>query len=246
MGGHGFRDIGGSFTQIDVPGSFHTEADGINDMGQIVGSFGDSTGTHGFVAKAIGDPHFTTYDGVHYDYQGIGDFLLAGSSVDQFEVQVRTKSTYDGSAVTIMSEAAAILCNHKVTFDIDRASAGGFVWLDNSPISLSGGGSRPIGDGCELLEISSNDYRLIWNTGEILDVTNQGTYLDLSTQLSPLDLLGPMEGLLSSELDPDRWRVIGAASLFTPVPEPSTLPLLSVGIGLTGIALMRRRTISPR
>jgi hypothetical protein len=52
-----------------------------------------------------------------------------------------------------------------------------------------------------------------------------------------------MEGLLGSELDPDRWRVIGAASLFIPVPEPSTLTLLGVGIGLTGIALMRRRAI---
>ena len=75
----------------------------------------------------------------------------------------------------------------------------------------------------------------------MLDVMNQGTYLDLSSQLSWIDLLGPMEGLLSSELDPDRWRVTGAASLFNPVPEPSTLTLLSVGIGLTGIAMTRRR-----
>ena len=93
---------------------------------------------------------------------------------------------------------------------------------------------RSIGNGCEILENSPNDYRLIWNTGEMLDVINQGTYLDLSSQLSWLDLLGPMEGLLSSELDPDRWRVIGAASLFSPVPEPSTLTLLGVGIGFTG------------
>ena len=195
-------------------------------------------------ASAVGDPHFTTYDGVHYDYQGIGDFVLTQSTVDDFEVQVRTRPTYDNSAVTIMSQAAATLCNHKVTFDIDRASAGGFVWLDNSSISLSVGSSRSIGNGCEILENSPNDYRLIWNTGEMLDVTNQGTYLDLSSQLSSLDLLGPMEGLLGSELDPDRWRVIGAASLFTPVPEPSTLTLLAVSIGFTGIAIIRRRAIS--
>jgi von Willebrand factor type D domain/PEP-CTERM motif len=196
------------------------------------------------LATATGDPHFTTYDGVHYDYQGIGDFLLTRSKVDQFEVQVRTRSFYDDAAVTIMSQAAATLCNYKVTFDIDRASAGGFVWLDNSPISLSVGGSRSIGNGCEVLEISPNDYRLIWNTGEMLDVINQGTYLDLSSQLSWLDLLGPMEGLLSSEFDPDRWRVAGADSLFSPVPEPSSLTLLGVGIGLTGIVMMRRRAIS--
>ena len=76
---------------------------------------------------ASGDPHFTTYDGVQYDYQGVGDFLLARSTVvgDQFEVQVRTRSLYDDASVTIISEAAATLCNHRVTFDIDRANGGG-------------------------------------------------------------------------------------------------------------------------
>lgn len=201
-------------------------------------------GTSTFTATVTGDPHFTTYDGVHYDYQGIGDFLLTGSNVDQFEVQVRTRPTYDGSAVTIMSQSAATLCNHKVTFDIDRANAGGFVWLDGSPLSLSVGSPVLTSGGCEIEQVSANDYRLIWNTGEVLDVINQGTYLDLSSQLSWLDLLGSMEGLLSSDLNPDAWRVTGAASLFSAVPEPSTLILLGVGIGLMGIAMLRRRAIS--
>jgi probable HAF family extracellular repeat protein len=38
-----------SFTQIDVPGAVMTEARGINDAGQIVGLFDDSTGGHGFL-----------------------------------------------------------------------------------------------------------------------------------------------------------------------------------------------------
>ena len=49
--GHGFLlDTGGSFTQIDVPGTSETFAFGINDAGQIVGFFDDSTGRHGFLA----------------------------------------------------------------------------------------------------------------------------------------------------------------------------------------------------
>jgi len=38
-----------SFTQIDVPGASSTQAFGINDAGQIVGGFADSTGGHGFL-----------------------------------------------------------------------------------------------------------------------------------------------------------------------------------------------------
>ena len=35
---HGFLDSGGTFTQIDAPGANSTQANGINDAGQIVGS----------------------------------------------------------------------------------------------------------------------------------------------------------------------------------------------------------------
>src|SRR5205823_6420676 len=42
-------DNGGSFTPIDVPGSSFTQPESINDAGQIVGSFVNSTGTHGFL-----------------------------------------------------------------------------------------------------------------------------------------------------------------------------------------------------
>jgi hypothetical protein len=79
---HGFLDAGGSFTQLDVPGAPGTMAIGINDAGQIVGNFSD-TGvffpSHGFLATTgtvSGDPNFRTYDGLHYDLQVPGIFVL--------------------------------------------------------------------------------------------------------------------------------------------------------------------------
>ena len=98
-------------------------------------------------------------------------------------------------------------------------------------------------EGCAISALSENDYQVAWNTGEILDVTDKGKYLNLSSELSWISGLGPMEGLLSSAANPDAWRVTGAASLFNPVPEPSTLTLLSVGMGLTLFCMMRRRAI---
>jgi hypothetical protein len=238
-GFHGFLDTGGSFTQIDVPGGFATFANGINDAGQIVGQTS--------IGSAIGDPHFTTYDGVHYDYQGIGNFLLTRSMVpgDQFDVQIRsTGFSNAGTPVSMMTEAVATLCNHNVTFDIDRASAGGsFVWIDGSPSSLSVASPVLTLGTCRIDELSPEHYQVVWNTGEMLDVTDNGTYLDLSSQLSWIDALGSMEGLLSSNLDPDAWRVTDAASLLNDVPEPGTFTLL--GIGLVGLGIIRRRAILP-
>jgi uncharacterized membrane protein len=38
-----------SFTTLDVPGAASTAASGVNDAGQIVGSYADASGSHGFV-----------------------------------------------------------------------------------------------------------------------------------------------------------------------------------------------------
>ena len=47
--GDGFVDSGGTFTTISVPGAVSTSAFGINDAGQIVGSYSTGSGTFGFV-----------------------------------------------------------------------------------------------------------------------------------------------------------------------------------------------------
>ncbi|MGE3784758.1 MAG: PEP-CTERM sorting domain-containing protein, partial [Alphaproteobacteria bacterium] len=120
---------------------------------------------------------------------------------------------------------------------------GSFVSLDGSPMRLSIGHPVLTAEGCEISELAKNDYQVAWNTGEILEVTDKGRYLDLSSELSWISRHGPIEGLLGSASDPDSWRVTGSASLFSPVPEPSTLTLLGVSMGLTMLRIVRRRPV---
>ena len=49
--GHGFlRDRSGTFTTIDIPGATVTAIRGLNDRGQMIGTYDDAAGVgHGFL-----------------------------------------------------------------------------------------------------------------------------------------------------------------------------------------------------
>src|SRR6516164_3084931 len=80
-----FADSIYSFTTIDPPGALSTEANGINDSGQIVGDFWDGLNLHGFFLDVGGS--FTTIDppgatltrptGINNSGQIVGEFTDA-------------------------------------------------------------------------------------------------------------------------------------------------------------------------
>jgi probable HAF family extracellular repeat protein len=70
-----------SFTQIDAPGATDTSARGINDAGQIVGTFSDSTGFHGFLNAGGSFTQIDVPDATNTQAFGIND---AGQIVGLF------------------------------------------------------------------------------------------------------------------------------------------------------------------
>ncbi len=71
---HGWLLQGGTFKQLDVPGSIFTQALGLNNNGQVVGSWMDSGNlTHGFI-YTISNGQYTTID----DPLGVGTTIVNG------------------------------------------------------------------------------------------------------------------------------------------------------------------------
>ncbi|MDD5035646.1 MAG: VWD domain-containing protein [Methylococcaceae bacterium] len=213
---------------------------GINPFVQAGIHAGNGDIVISYLGSAVGDPHFTTFSGQHFDFQAVGEFVLTRSkSADNaFQVQVRTRP-YGGSTATFISEAAAKVGDHRVTFDVDHTRGGGsLVWIDGHPVSLSL--DKPVYtlDGGTIILLSPQHYQVLWDTGEILNVTDNGFFLDVSAALSPHDKQGTMDGLLGDNdgfgdikpsidtllppLSPselygsfaDAWRVTDATSLF--------------------------------
>ena len=127
----GFLYSDGASTTINVPGSYYTEAFGINSNGQIVGNFRNSTGVHGFFYS---DGSFTQLDapgasdtvanGLNDEGQIVGNFVADG---------VAHGFLYRGGSFIQLDVPGAILGSTAV-FGINKAGemVGAFVAPDFS------------------------------------------------------------------------------------------------------------------
>ena len=83
---HGFlREPDGTFVMIVPPGSQLTNAQDINNPGQIVGLFGDATGFHGFLRETDGT--FNTIDVPGASVTHALGINAAGQIVGLFQIQ---------------------------------------------------------------------------------------------------------------------------------------------------------------
>ncbi|GAA3140035.1 hypothetical protein GCM10010466_33890 [Planomonospora alba] len=72
---------------------------------------------HGGLVK--GEPHFTTLDGLGYDLQSVGEFVLADSEKWGLEIHGRLSPASGGRDVSVMFDAAMEAGDHKVEFHED-------------------------------------------------------------------------------------------------------------------------------
>jgi uncharacterized protein YdeI (BOF family) len=200
---------------------------------------GNWSGPGGGKGTGTGDPHMTTFDGLSYEFQTVGEFTLAHSSLLGLNVQVRTVSTGPGSNVSVIDRAAM-----NINSTVVEMSADGALLVDGEVTALTDGGSIDLGDGASVSR-SGAVYTATWpGTGHVPTLTMVGTDVELDVPYA-FDLRGllgngdgdPSNDLVTAADDPlpssptaseiygtfaNSWRIDDDDSLFTYGSDEST------------------------
>ncbi|MGQ5264524.1 VWD domain-containing protein [Micromonospora sp. ZYX-F-536] len=166
-------------------------------------------------ANSNGDPHLLTYDGLRYDFQAAGEFVLSRSTGDDFEVQVRQTMFPASSVVAVNSAVAARVAGDRVGV---YATADGPVTRVNGapPVSAPAGVKLP--HGGTVTTWGDGTVTVEWPDGTSLNAHPLGVW-GLSVSVSaPAGRAGKLEGLLGDhDGDPaDDLAVRGGGRLAQP------------------------------
>ncbi len=196
-------------------------------------------------ASSWGDPHLRTFDGVAYDLQTVGEFVLMRTNDGAAEVH--TRHTAMGTSASGNTAVAAQIGPNRVGLYVDRG-----LLVNGVEIEIPSGESYDLGDGARIYRFGSR-YTLAWPGPD-----EQRLRLDMSlgrgaihvNAFLPPSLSGQVSGLLGngdgSTGDDfqaadgtvfqrplstsvlygqfaDEWRIIDTTSLFDYLPGESTL-----------------------
>ncbi|NOX21491.1 MAG: hypothetical protein GXP36_00145 [Actinobacteria bacterium] len=117
--------------------------------------------------RSTGEPHLVTFDGIAYDSQLVGEFVLART--DDVEIQTR-QSPYGTSRLLAYNTAVAVgVAGHRVTYDVESDQP---LRIDGDFISLKPGAS-----------VNHDSTQVTAYDGVIEIVTNEGDIVQI--QIGP-------------------------------------------------------------
>jgi von Willebrand factor type D domain/Bacterial Ig domain/RTX calcium-binding nonapeptide repeat (4 copies)/FG-GAP repeat/Calx-beta domain len=193
-----------------------------------------------------GDPHLVTFDGLHYDFQSVGEFILVKSTTGDLEIQVRQQPFNNSSSLSMNTAVATKIDGQRVAFYAGEKTP---LLVDGKPTDIPDNSSISVGSGS--IHRKGKTYRVVLNkAGEqlVVDINESNPLLDVNTYLAQgregqiVGLGGNNNGktdddialrdgtVLSQPITPqvlygkyeDSWRISQAESFFDYKPGQNT------------------------
>lgn len=153
--------------------------------------------------RSYGDPHINTYDGYHYSFQTLGEYILTKSEDRMFEVQTRQSRVPNRESLTLNTAAAMNVCGTRVAFYVQDSPDGrSFLWQDGAPL-LNGdeNSAWTLGNGGSVERLNDRNYVVTWPSGDqvaIKEINVSGArFLNVMPMLSS-EHTATMSGLLGN------------------------------------------------
>ncbi|MEH1163769.1 VWD domain-containing protein [Micromonospora sp. CPCC 205539] len=144
-------------------------------------------------ANSNGDPHLLTFDGLRYDFQAAGEFVLARSTKDDFEVQARQTMFPASSVVSVNSAVAVRVAGDRVGV---YATPDGPVTRVNGAAPTSGPAGVKLPHGGTVTTEYDGTVTVDWPDGARLHVRPIGVWGMSVSVSAPDGRAGALEGLL--------------------------------------------------
>lgn len=186
--------------------------------------------------ETTGEPHLKTFDGRRYDFQAVGEFVLARSSESDFEVQTRQSSVPNARDVSMNTGVAMNVHGDKVELTLFENAF--HLLINGKRVPLA---TTQLPNGGSVTTTDQMYATVTWPDNSRLHVLSNGIALDLL--VSParthagklVGLLGNFNddstddiqlngGVIEPEFDnlypkyADSWRITDETSLFTYAP----------------------------
>lgn len=163
-----------------------------------------------------GDPHQTTFDGLRYDFQAVGEFTLAKSTVDDLEVQVRQESYGAWADVSVITTVALRVAGRRVQVDAGEPLV---VRVDGAPVDVGPGKAVDLGNGARLVG-REEQVEAAWPDGTLVRVWSVGSW-GVATVIRPaparagtlVGLLGNADGSTANDFATRGGQALDAAAV---------------------------------
>lgn len=162
------------------------------------------------LGRTYGDPHLSSFDNASYSFQTVGEFVLAKSESQNFEIQARQEPQGDdfslntAVAMNVSGDRVCIYANEKPDNISNTA-----LRVNGAPTNISGSTYFLPNGGT--IRYSSKTYIVTWPTGEVANIEMRNSpgmnFLNVTMQVYPCaqndlqGLLGNANGRQNDDFD---------------------------------------------